>query len=293
MNQERTTKFARPKAAGRVTSGVLLVSAMLFVIPISDATAATNPAPVDLGSAASFGVLAGAGVTNSGPTVIGGDLGTSPTPTITGFPPGSVTPPGTIHAGDATAATAQGSAGAASVDAAGRAPDQTFTGGADLVGQTLTAGVYKSASSLSLSGNLTLDAEGNPDAVFIFQIGSTLTTGSSSTVVLANGAQACNVFWQVGSSVTLGSSSTFTGTILASTAASLGDGVDVQGRVFASTASVTLLNDTISVPSCAPQDGVSQNPLLGRWGAAVVLAAFLAGVGVLVVRRRARPEPIQ
>jgi hypothetical protein len=286
------SQHARSRGPGRAATGLFIIAALLLVAPVSDAAAFANPAPVGLGTAASFGVLAGAGVTNSGNTVIEGDLGTSPTPAITGFPPGTVT--GTIHAADATADDAQGTGGAggAYADAASRTPDVVFDPVHDLVGQTFTTGVYNDPSSLALSGSMTLDAEGNPDAVFIFQAGSTLITSSGSNVVLTNGAQACNVFWQVGSSATLGSGSTFNGTILAATSAELGDSVTLQGRVLASTASVTLLNDHITVPACAPSSGVAQNPLFGHWGVAVILAAFLGGAAVLVVRRRTRPAPV-
>jgi hypothetical protein len=292
MSTDRTRTRARSSFRRRGTSCVLALGAFLLIQPLSDAAAFTNPAAPSLGLAAPFGVLAGAGVTNSGNTVIDGDLGTSPTPAITGFPPGTVTPPGAIHAADATADNAQLAAGNAYGAAASASPDIVFAPVHDLGGETYTAGVYNDPSSLAITGTVTLDAENNPDAVFIFQAGSTLVTSGASNVALTNGAQACNVFWQVGSSATLGASSTFNGTILAAVSAQLGEGVTVQGRVLASSASVTLLNDHITVPSCAPSSGVSQNPLFGQWGVAVVLAAFLGSAGVLVVRRRTRPEPI-
>jgi Ice-binding-like len=273
------------------------VAGLLLLQPASAALAYPNPATVNLGTAATFSVLAGSTVTNTGATVIsadagvGGNLGVSPGTAVTGFPPGTVTAPGTIHAGDATAATAQTAAGTASVDAAGRTPNQTFDPIYDLVGQTFTAGVYKAPTSLAVGGTgatVTLDGQNNPDAVFIFQIGSTLVTGSSSTVALINGAQACNVFWQVGSSATLGANSTFNGTILASASASLGAGVNVQGRVLASTGAVTLINDTINTPACAPSSGVASAPLFGSAGGVVAVATFLGGIAVLVFVRRAR-----
>ena len=171
-------------------------------------------------------------------------------------------------------------------------PTRSFGPVYDLVGQTFNAGVYNATTSLAVGGVggvVTLDGENNPDAIFIFQIGSTLITGASSSVSLVNGAQACNVFWIVGSSATLGANSTFNGTILASASASLGDGVNVQGRVLASTGAVTLLNDTINTPACAPTSGVSAAPLFGHalWAAAA--AAFVLGGAVLVARRRRRP----
>jgi hypothetical protein len=210
---------------------------------------------------------------------------------VVGFPPGVVTPPGVIDAGDATAATAQTAAGAAYTDAAGRTPDTVFTPVHDLVGQTFTAGVYNDPSSLALSGNVTLDGEGNPDAVFIFQSGSTLATSASSQVLLTNGAQACNVFWAVGSSATLGADSAFSGTILAQTSATVGDSAQVEGRVLAGSGAVTLANDAIHTPACAPTSGVGTAPILGSSARGVTLTAFLVGAGLLLVRRRRNARP--
>jgi len=138
-------------------------------------------------------------------------------------------------------------------DAAARTPAATVSG--DLGGRTLTAGVYKSASSLGLTGALTLDAQGNPNAVFIFQAGSTLTTASGSHVNLINGAQPCNVFWQIGSSATLGTSSVLSGNILALTSISIDNGVTVLGRALARNGAVTLINDTITAAHCATGGG--------------------------------------
>jgi len=269
-----------------------LAAAILLLLPVGDAYAFPNPGPVALGASGAFTVLAGSTVTNTGATVIsadagiGGNLGVSPGSAVSGFPPGVVTPPGSIHTGDATADTAQTAAGAAYTDAAGRTPDVVFTPVHDLVGQTFTAGVYNDPSSLALSGNVTLDGEGNPDAVFIFQAGSTLGTSSSSQVLLTNGAQACNVFWAVGSSAPLGANSAFSGTILAQTSATIGDSVSIEGRVLAGSGAVTLANDTINTPACAPVSGVSTAPLLGRATWIVTSTALLVGAGVVVVRRR-------
>ena len=138
-----------------------------------------------------------------------GDLGTAPNPAITGFPPGTVVN-GTFHADDAVAAQARSDATTAFGTLAGQPCDVNLSG-QDLGGRTLVSGVYCFDSSAQLTGTLTLDAQGNPDAVFIFQIGSTLTTASNSSVVLINGADACNVFWQVGSSATLGTGTTSSG----------------------------------------------------------------------------------
>lgn len=203
--------------------------------------------PVNLGTATSFAVLAGTTITNTGSTTITGDIGVSPGTATTGFPPGVVL--GTTHEDDAVALQAQNGLTAAYTDAAGRTPATNVFGGL-LGGLTLVPGVYNSASSLDLSGILTLDAQGDPNAVFIFQAGSTLITASNSSVVLINGAQACNVFWQVGSSATLNTTSTFQGTILALTSISVTTGVVVNGRLLAINGAVTLDANTITVTTC-------------------------------------------
>ena len=173
-----------------------------------------------------FSVLAGSTVTNTGSTTVSGDVGVSPGTAVTGFPPGLAG--GTIHKADGAAAQAQAALALGYIDAAGRSGGTSVAG--DLVGMTLTAGVYKSTSSLANSGDVTLDAQGDPAAVFIFQIASTLTTGSGSHIVLANGASACNVFWQVGSSATLGTNSVFKGNILALTSITITTGVNLAGQ---------------------------------------------------------------
>jgi hypothetical protein len=193
-----------------------------------------------------FAVLAGSTVTNTGPTMITGDVGVNPGSAVTGFPPGLAS--GAIHKADGAAAQAQAALTAGYIDAAGRSGGTTVAG--DLVGKTFTAGVYKSTSSLALSGDVTLDAQGDPAAVFIFQISSTLTTGSGSHVVLANGAKACNVFWQVGSSATLGTNSVFKGNILALTSITITTGVNLQGRALARNGAVTLDSDVITGCTC-------------------------------------------
>lgn len=210
--------------------------------------------PVNLGTAASFAILAGSGITNTGPTTITGNVGTFPNPSETGF--GSVTIIGTNHVDDAVTQGAKNDLTTAYNDAAGRVPFTVVAG--DLGGQTLAPGVYQSASSLGLTGTLTLDAQGDPDAVFIFQMGSSLTTASASNVALINGAQACNVFWQVGSSATLGTGSTFQGTIMALTSITATTGAVVNGRLLARNGAVTLDTNTITVTICAtPQRGIS------------------------------------
>jgi Ice-binding-like/Bacterial Ig-like domain len=206
---------------------------------------------VPLGTACSFGILAATpAVTSSGPTVVTGDVGIWPAASIVGFPPGTLT--GTEHLGDAVAQTAQGDLTTAYNYAAGAAGGAILT--ADIGGQTLAPGVYKTTSaqpSLGITGNLTLDAGGNANGVWIFQIVSTLTTAANnSQVILAGGATSHNVFWQVGSSATLGTSTTFEGTIMALASVSVNTGATLNGRALARTGAVTLLSNPVNVPSC-------------------------------------------
>ena len=205
-----------------------------------------------LGTAASFGVLAGSTVTNTGPTVINGNVGVSPGSAVTGFPPGSVVN-GTIHAADAVAAQAQVDDVAAFNNLSGRPITVNLTG-QDLGGKTLIAGVYGFNTSAQLTGTLTLDGQGNPNSIFIFNIGSTLTTASASRILLINGAQGGNVFFRVGSSATLGTTTSFAGDILALTSITLNTGANIIcGDALAQNGAVTLDNNhiTICTPSAA------------------------------------------
>jgi Ice-binding-like len=243
--------LATPIVARRCRRALGLLS-LALLLTVAFATSA-QAQTVGLGTADSFSVLAGSTVTNTGPTVINGDLGLSPGTAVTGFPPGIVN--GTIHATDAVALQAQNDLTTAYNDAAGRPSSATVSG--DLAGRTLSPGVYSSASSLGLSGDLTLDAQGDPSAVFVFQAGSTLTTGSGSRVLLQNGAQACNVFWQVGSSATIGTATAFTGNILALTSISLTTGATVDGRALARNGAVTMDTNVVTRSACAAGDGSS------------------------------------
>ncbi|MFI6796630.1 ice-binding family protein [Streptosporangium canum] len=219
----------------------------MTVLPAAQAGASAPPLPVLLGEAADFAVLAGSTVTNTGATTVTGDLGLSPGTAVTGFPPGTVS--GTIHTADA-AAQAKVDLAAAYDDAAARTPATTVP--TELGTTTLTPGVYTStAGTFGITGTLTLDAQGNPDAVFIFQTASTLITASASTVTLTGGAQASNVFWQVGSSATLGTGSSLAGNILALTSITATTGVSVNGRVLARNGAVTLDTNTITKPAGA------------------------------------------
>ncbi len=191
-------------------------------------------AQVTLGPTVStFAVLAGSAVTNTGSTLVVGNVGVSPGTSITGFPPGLVSN-GTLHSADATAGQAQIDLTAAYTTAMGLAcPGGNVLTGMDLGSLApLPPGVYCFASSAQLTGTLTLNAGGNPNAEFIFQIGSTLTTASSSSVVLQNSANAGNVFWQVGSSATLGTATTFSGNILAQASITLNTGATLSGRAW-------------------------------------------------------------
>jgi len=204
-----------------------------------------GPAAVVLGTTSTFAILAGSTVTNTGATAVTGDLGVSPGSAVTGFPPGTVS--GATHAGDATAATAQSDLTVAYNDAAGRTTGAITVSG-DLTGLTLAPGLYKSTSSLGITGNLTLTGLGDANAVFIIQIASTLTTGTGSQVILTGGAQAKNIIWQVGTSATLGTNSIFKGTIMANQSITLNTGARLDGRALARVAAVTLDTNTVVIP---------------------------------------------
>jgi hypothetical protein len=219
-----------------------------FVWSFTTATMACQASSVPLGSAGNFKILAGSTVTNTGLTTIaGGDLGLSPGSAVTGFPPGTLIPPAVMHVTDPIAAQAQVDLTTAYVYTAGLPGGAVLPG--DMSGLTFTPGLYKTSSTVMLSaGNVTLDAQGNANAVFIFQVGSTLTTLGSTHVVLAGGAQAKNIFWQIGSSATLGTNSVFQGTIMALQSVTLDTGATLHGRALARNAAVTLDSNTVDDP---------------------------------------------
>ena len=243
---------------------------------------------VSLGSAANFAVLGGSTVTNTGPTIVTGDVGLSPGSSITGFPPGTVL--GTIHQTDGVALQAQADLATAYNDAAGR-PCGTVLTGQDLgsVG-TLGPGVYCFASSAQLTGTLPLNGAG----VYIFKIGSTLTTASNASVTLAGGASACGVWWQVGSSATVGTTTSLAGNVLALTSITLNTSSNVNGRVLARNAAVTLDSNNVAAcsggpsppvpPPVPPPTSLNGVPALGT-AARAFLAIALAGVAFLALRR--------
>ena len=207
--------------------------------------------PVNLGTAAGYAVLAGSTVTSTGPTIVSGNLGLSPGTSVTGFRPGLMNG-GVQNVANPAALQAKSDLVAAYDAAAGLTP-ATPVAASTLGGLTLNPGVY-SGGALDLTGTLTLDAQGDSGAVFIFQAASTLITASASQVKLVNGASPCNVFWKVGSSATLGTTTSFKGTILALTSITLNTGATVDGRMLARNGAVTLDSNVVTNPSCSSAD---------------------------------------
>jgi hypothetical protein len=264
---------------------ILLLGLLLFEIftfAANNFASAASPPTVLLGTAANFSVLAGSGITNTGPTTIYGDVGTYPTPSETGF--GSVTIIGTNHGGDAVTQQAKTDLLTAYNDAAGRTPATTIP--TELGGSTLIPGVYNSLSgTFGITGTVTLDGQGDPNAVFIFQMASTLTTASSSIVFLTNGTHSCNVFWQVGSSATIGTSSAFVGTILALTSITLTTSATVDGRALALNGAVTMdsntIGQTVHIEGITLTPTTATNPV----GTNHTILATVAGTGDPVPNR--------
>jgi hypothetical protein len=227
----------------------LTVMAVVLAVGCTNKTTApvaqSNQAPVTLGAAANFAVLASTTITASGATTLCGDLGLSPGSAVVGAIVLDCS--GANHVTDTAAANAQLALTVAYNDAAGRTSPQLVAG--NLGGRTLYPGLYKSTGSLQVSsGNLTLDALGNPNAVFIFQIASTLTTTPGRQVILTGGAQAANIFWQVGSSCALDTTTSFKGIIMAHDEITFNTGAVLEGRAMSQIAQVTFLTNTISNP---------------------------------------------
>lgn len=242
-----------------LAASTAVLAATMLVVVAGGQGAGAIAVSVPLGTAGSFSVLGGQSVTNTGPSVLSGDLGVWPGSDLSGFGPATVL--GAVHQTDAVALQAQSDVTTAYNNAAGQAVDGSLP--PDAGGLTLVGGVYNASSALGLTGPLTLDAQGNPDTVWVFQVGSELTTASASSVVLVNGAQACNVFWQIGSSATLGTGSTFVGTLIALTSVSATTGATIQGRLFARNGSVTLDTNVITTSACTvvpPPDSTTAAP---------------------------------
>src|SRR5680860_688258 len=229
----------------------LLLPLLLTIMLVVPAAAMAAQPPVELGTTSSFAVLAGSTITNTGPTTIngdaGGDVGLYPGTSFT--EPSSVTLTGTVHLTDDVARVAKDDLVDAYNDAAGRTHVRRIP--TELGGSTLLPGVYDSASgTFQITGTLTLDAQGDPNAVFIFKSASTLITASNSNVSLLNGARFCRIFWQVGSSATLGVNSHFVGHIFAFTSITANKGATVQGQLLARNGAVTLDTNTITNGLC-------------------------------------------
>ena len=243
---------ATPVGQHGIKRSLLGLALALFAVGLQAAQA-----PVDLRSTSRFAVLAGSGVSSVPFAAIKGDVGLSPAARskITGLTPGEVT--GSIFAADDGGAVAvmltqaKADLTAAYNDAAGRSLGAVDVAGADLGGRTLAPGLYKSSGTLAVTGNLTLDAQGDSTAVFIFQMASSLNTASGSKVILIGGANAANIFWQVGSSATLGTTSSFKGTIMADQSVSLATGATLDGRAMARIGAVTMQGATVTAPATA------------------------------------------
>jgi hypothetical protein len=230
--------------AGRAGIALAAVGLAFAAVPV-----AAHAAPVNLATATPFVVLGGATVTNTGPSVLNGDLGVAPGTALPGFGLPAVVN-GATHANDAVANQAQADL-ATAYDVAAAEPLTANLSGTNLGNRTLTAGAYRYTSDAQLTGALTLDAQGDPNAQFVFQIASALTTASASSVVLINGASPCNVFWQVGTSATLGSTTAFQGNLMALASISLNNAATVVGRVLARNGQVSLINNVLTAPGCA------------------------------------------
>jgi len=261
---------------------ILLIVALAAAWPIG-ALAAAQPR---LGTATSFAVLAGSTITNTGATTINGDVGISPngSSSVTGFPPGIIN--GGTHYADAVALQAKNDLVTAYNDAANQTPFVDLTG-QNLGGKNLTPGTYRFSSSAQLTGPLPLSGFG----IYVFQIGSTLTTASGSSVLLTNGAQACGVYWQVTSSATFGTATSFQGTVMALASITMTTGATLIGRALARTSAVTLDTNTITRPAalCSglPTVGVGNtgvpDALRGGTPWSLILIGIAGGLGALLL----------
>ena len=280
-------------------AGIALAMIVVFVLP-----AAARAAPVDLATAGPFVVLGGTKVTNVGPSVLNGNLGISPGTELEGFGLPAVIN-GSTHATDEVAAKAQLDLTTAYDVAAGQPvlPVNDLSG-TNLGERILAPGTYRYNAAALLTGALTLDAEGDPNAEFVFKIGSQLTTESASSVLLVNGASPCNVYWQVGSSADLGTTTAFQGNLMALTSISLKNGATVLGRMLARNGQVSLINNVLTRPLCAtgsttpPSDETPGGPGTvsptepGTTGSATPAGGSPIAPGPAVTGRQARvPRP--
>ena len=237
------------RGATLVMTACLALTLAIGTLMTSGTASAAGPTTVNLGAADSFAILAGTpDITSTGASVVNGDVGIHPAAVITGFPPGIIN--GSRHPADAVALQAKNSLTAAYLDAASRPVTSVIAAGT--LSGTLVGGVYNSgASILSIAGTVTLDGQGDPSSVWIFQAQSSMVIASASRVAFINGAQPCNVFWQVTSSASLGSTADLAGTIMAQTSITMANGVTLNGRALAQTGTVTLINDNINRTTCA------------------------------------------
>ena len=273
------------KVFNKVPLGLLVTAAAFTGIAIALTTT------VNLHTAYNFAVLAGSGITNTGATTITGDVGTFPTTSQTGF--GTVTLNGSNQHGNAVTQGAKTNLVTAYNDAAGRLPVTTIA--TELGGATLTTGVYDSQDgTFGLTGTLTIDAENDPTAVFIFKAASTFITANSSNVVLINGAQACNIFWIAGSSVTLGTGSHLMGNVIAMQSITLTTGATVDGRVLARNGAVTMDTNTITRSLCegavrlVNTNGSAPENQTVSWNIVIAALAVVSTVSVVygLIKRR-------
>ncbi|MFF3659513.1 ice-binding family protein [Streptomyces olivochromogenes] len=246
-------KLKIPQAARRRNMSAWLASALAttvaaVMVAVTPTPASAIATKVNLGRATSFSVLGASEVTNTGNSSLEGDLGVSPGSSITGFPPGVVG--GAVHQTDAVAGGAQVDLTTAYNSAAGQATNFPLAAAIG-AGQTLLPGVHTSTSGVLLTGDLILDAQGDPNAVWVFQIPEALTVASSARVLLTNGASACNVFWQIRDSATIGTGSSFVGTIMAGVSITVNTGANIQGRALARTGLVSLQNNRIFFGGCS------------------------------------------
>lgn len=226
-----------------IIKGKFIIMLVLHILGSAFAFAGLITAQVDLKTAKTFAVLGSSTVTNSGPSVVTGNLGVFPGEAITGFPPGVITN-GVKYAGGPVANQARNDVIDAYNTAVGR-PATVILPTQNLGGLTLISGVYRLATTSQLAGNLTLDGKGVSTGVWIFQIGTTLTTQSNSAVILKNGALARNIFWQVGSSATIGTNTTLVGNVLALTSITINYGARSNGGLYARNGAVSLSNNTV------------------------------------------------